>query len=200
MTAASQSARSRTAIHPLGAIAAIALLAGLAWALTGLLSARKSVAATEPPPRLTTFTELAGYPMDIDSAGALVGTIPAEIKSLDGKRVHVEGFVLPFDFVEGTDKVTTFALLRDQAACCYGAVPPPHAWVFVDLMDKNGSEYILDVPIAVEGELSVGELREEGEFHSIYRLKADRIVIPEEARGMAGQIQELQSNLIERSR
>jgi hypothetical protein len=107
---------------------------------------------------------------------------------------------MPFDFVEGTDKILTFALLKDQAACCYGAIPPPHGWVFVEIADQGGSEYVIDVPIVVEGELAVGERREEGEFHSIYRLRADKVIIPEEARGMAGQIQNLQSSLVKRSR
>jgi hypothetical protein len=69
---------------------------------------------------------------------------------------------------------TKFLLLRNQSACCYGLAPKINEWIIVQTKG-DGVKVTMDVPIAAEGRLHVGEQREEGHLLGIYELDCDQI-------------------------
>jgi hypothetical protein len=83
--------------------------------------------------RVTPFNELADYIYEIPSdeeieQGKFPDQIPAKIRALNGKKVVVEGFMIP-SFMEWGPKVKTFILVANQMSCCYGMVPAMNEWV-----------------------------------------------------------------------
>jgi hypothetical protein len=79
--------------------------------------------------------------------------IPAQIKSLNGRRVRVTGFMLPLEMENGL--ATDFLIMKSQTLCCYGVYPRENEWVSVH-MTGRGMRAVMDVPVSVEGELHVG--------------------------------------------
>src|SRR5262245_57421852 len=55
--------------------------------------------------------------------------IPVSVKELDGKKIAIKGFMLPYRNVD--EGVTEFLLLRNQGLCCMGTVPRMNEWVHV---------------------------------------------------------------------
>lgn len=97
--------------------------------------------------------------------------IPAEVRALDRRRVRLRGFLVP---VRMDDELTVeFLVMRDQTLCCYGTVPKVNEWVHVRVTGR-GVESIMDLPITVEGTLSVGDRWENGYFAGIYFLEATK--------------------------
>jgi hypothetical protein len=79
--------------------------------------------------------------------------VPARIKSLDGSKVRVTGFMLPLEMEKGL--ATDFLLMKNQTLCCYGVYPRENEWITVHMRGR-GMRAVLDVPVTVEGELYVG--------------------------------------------
>ena len=102
--------------------------------------------------------------------------IPASVKALDGKKVAVKGFMLPYRNVgEG---VTEFILLRNQGLCCFGTVPRMNEWIHVKMAPGKGAPYAIDLPITVFGTLAVGEEYEKNVLMSLYRMESTAVVVP----------------------
>jgi hypothetical protein len=123
------------------------------------------------------FDVLGGYEYPEDGVGSTSGTaakslIPDKIRTLDGKRVQIQGFMIPLDSTEG--KVTTFILQGNQMQCCYG-VPPRINEVVLVRTKQSGVMYAADTPIKVNGTLHVGEVRDQGSLLGLYALDADDI-------------------------
>ncbi|MCW5549450.1 MAG: hypothetical protein KIT44_10860 [Opitutaceae bacterium] len=98
--------------------------------------------------------------------------IPAEVKSWNGKKAVVTGFMLPVKMDGGL--VTELLLMRDVMMCCYGVIPNMNEWVVVRL--KKGVRPLLDVPVAFHGELKVGAMFEHGYMVGIYQLDGEKMV------------------------
>jgi len=102
-------------------------------------------------------------------------TIPAAVRALDGRLVAVRGFLLPVKMNNGL--AFEFLLLRSQSLCCFGSIPKINEWITVQ--DKGeGVKPIMDQPLTVLGRLHVGEIREQGYLVGLYRLDAERIILP----------------------
>lgn len=99
--------------------------------------------------------------------------IPAKIKELDQRKVTVTGFMLPVKMEAGL--VKEFLLVKDAMMCCYGVMPKLNEWVIVKMAGK-GVKPLMDVPIAMEGKLRVGEMYENGYLTGLYLLEGDRLV------------------------
>jgi hypothetical protein len=99
--------------------------------------------------------------------------IPADIRSLDGKKVVIRGFMLPLK-VE-VEKATEFLLMRNQGACCFGTMPKMTELVSVITKGK-GVEPILDQPVSIIGTLHVGTLRDNGYVVGLYRMDGEKMV------------------------
>ena len=111
--------------------------------------------------------------------------IPASVKDLDGKKVAIKGYMLPYRNVgEG---VVEFILLRNQGLCCFGTVPRMNEWVHVIMAEGTSAPYAMDLPITVFGTLSIGEVHEwqtgkdgveHGILMSINRMSGTVVVVP----------------------
>jgi len=110
------------------------------------------------------------------AASATWPTIPAAVKALDGRLVAIRGFLLPVKMNNGL--AFEFLLLRNQNLCCFGSIPKINEWITVQ--DKGeGVKPIMDQPLTVLGRLHVGEIREQGYLVGLYRLDAERIILPQ---------------------
>jgi len=95
--------------------------------------------------------------------------IPTVVKSWNGKKAVITGFMLPTKLENG--KAVEFLLMANQMACCYGTVPNTNDWVIV--RTPQGVPIIQDVPIAFRGKFKVGAMFENGYMTGIYALEAD---------------------------
>ncbi|HEY3321086.1 MAG TPA: DUF3299 domain-containing protein [Planctomycetota bacterium] len=102
--------------------------------------------------------------------------IPKGIKSFDGQKVAVQGFMWPLENEKGA--VKTFMLLKDQQLCCFGRFPRINEWVRVKMAGNRATRYIPDQPVTVFGLISVGEEIQNGEVTSLYRLVAEDVAGP----------------------
>ncbi len=109
------------------------------------------------------------------AAAAARAQIPAGVRSLDGGKVVIEGFLLPVKMNNGL--AVEFLLLRNQSMCCYGVPPKINEWITVSV-NGEGVKPVMDQPIAVAGVLHVGPIWENGSLAGIYRLEAGKISAP----------------------
>jgi hypothetical protein len=130
------------------------------------------------------FDELSGYPITLTDemksttnraawADAKINAmIPPAIKAYDGKKVVIEGFMLPVTF-DKNGKLSAFLLLQNQVSCCYGGPTQIHEFITVHLGDPM-AQPDMDNTMHVQGILHVGAERENGELVGIYRLDAEK--------------------------
>lgn len=126
-----------------------------------------------------TFAEISNYPYDFPDkeeieARKFGNQIPDHIKAMNGKKVVLEGFMMP-GFLEWGQDVKNFLLLANQQACCFGVAPFMNEWVDVHTTDGKGMPLTLDVPVKVYGTIFVGEEINEAQGISIYRMLADKV-------------------------
>ena len=92
--------------------------------------------------------------------------LPAWVLALDGRRVRIEGY-MALGTLEGVEK---FELVWDSCGCGQSKV---HHFVEVSLTDET-TTFDPDI-IWVEGQFSVGEVREDGFVVSLFRLKTESV-------------------------
>ncbi len=96
------------------------------------------------------------------------GEIPEKIRSLQGKKVSISGFMKPLK--QDTGVASEFLLMRYFSTCCEGKTPQINEWLHVRTTGKAiplANERML----AVRGVLQVGEKFGAGNVVSIYRLE-----------------------------
>jgi len=98
--------------------------------------------------------------------------IPPRIKAYDGKRVMIEGYIMPLRLKSGL--VTEFLLFRDQAACCFGAKAQMNHYIRVKVTGK-GFEPGSTLTHKVWGTIAVGEIYVQNYLTGIYQMTADRV-------------------------
>ena len=99
--------------------------------------------------------------------------ISPQIQAMNGKKVEIQGFMLPLDMPDGN--LRTFMLLKDQMACCYGNIPRLNEWVYVRVPEKKKINIHQDVLITSLGTLRVGAKFEGEVLTGIYHLDLDEI-------------------------
>lgn len=126
-----------------------------------------------------TFNELSSYqwytPKPNEPVNQMLldqNKIPDEVKSLNGKKVSVAGFMLPFS---SGDEITQFAINGNQDMCYFGAPTNINDWVVVQMKPGKKAPYT-HRPITIYGILEVGEEFKDGELVSLYRMEADAVV------------------------
>ena len=148
---------------------------------TSFRSSAKKSASPSPPPSFQADSK-GIYEIRVDSLAMydcpfntrVAPKIPVAIQELDGKNVRVKGFMVPFK-VNGT-RVQSFALVKNQLACCYGVALRPNEWILVRMPeDRSASISMMDHPIELEGTLSVSAEFKQGMLSEIYRLSATRV-------------------------
>lgn len=111
-------------------------------------------------------------------AGAVEKIVPKHIRAMSGKKIGVSGYMIPIDFEKNS--VQTFILCRWQPGCCFGHVPQSHEQIFVEMPDSDGTRFVI-IPVTVYGTFKVGNPDgDAGGALSLYRLAAEKVVIPED--------------------
>ncbi len=103
-----------------------------------------------------------------DPAHATVADLPAAARRLDGRRVAVEGFMIPLDQAE---RITRFALVPKLNG---GGWPPPPSVVQTLVVDVAVPQSYDPDAIRVYGRLHVGVMTDDGFIVGVYRVDADR--------------------------
>jgi hypothetical protein len=111
---------------------------------------------------------------DIKAGKPFKSSIPPSIKALDGKKVRIDGFMIPYD--QSSARVHEFMLVGSYDSCGFGDLPTGmNDWVHVSVAKGKPVAYTVN-PIVVSGVLHVGEeFDKEGFVTSIYRLDADGV-------------------------
>jgi len=99
--------------------------------------------------------------------------IPETVRALDKKKIAIKGYMLPLRVEEGL--ITEFLVLRDQSACCFGAVPRINEWISVRMPKGKGVKPVMDVPIYFFGKLKVGAVLENDYLVGIYEMDGHKI-------------------------
>lgn len=111
--------------------------------------------------------KLGNFAYDADKGGG----IPDDVTALTGSTVKLHGYMIPID---ESEKVTKFVLVPDLFACCFGQPPQiQHTAVVVCPPGKAVSYFPEE--INVTGELTVGEVRDEGYVTHLFEVKASSI-------------------------
>lgn len=100
--------------------------------------------------------------------------IPEKIKQLDGQKVALTGFMMPVR-VDNQGMVEEFALNGNYDMCFYGAPSQLNQWVHVK-MQAGAKAKFSHSPTTVSGTLEVGEIIQDGEVVSLYRLNGHKVV------------------------
>ena len=94
------------------------------------------------------------------------------VEDLNGKRIRVPGYVVPFDFSADAEH-KEFLLVPYFGACLHTPPPPPNQIIFIK---ADPAAKILDIedPVWIEGTLSTGEFKSDlGD--SAYELKLSKL-------------------------
>jgi hypothetical protein len=106
--------------------------------------------------------------------------VPESILALNGQKISVAGFMIPL-MVEKND-VFSFILAQSRMTCCYGVVPKLNQWIYVKMDRGKKTEWMMDIPITVQGTLDVGaQFDEENKGWCLYRMTSDNVVLPKKS-------------------
>ncbi len=79
---------------------------------------------------------------------------PERVRELDGASAVLRGWMIPGRMEKRA--VRDFMLVRDNAACCFGATPTFDEWVHVAMEPGHEAKYQKQVCVEVTGTLSIG--------------------------------------------
>lgn len=196
MSSPSTTSKSADIMIALGAILCIALGASMTYWLTHKSTVSGTTTSSKPPVATSTdskpagenadflpvtFSTLASYYYELpaledNAKKPAKDQIPQPIKDLNGKKIALQGFMVPIDLKNG--KSTKFLLVKDQSLCCFGRMPRMNEWVSVKMKPGKSARVIQDQPVTVFGSLDVGENIENGEVLSIYRVDSEDVAGP----------------------
>lgn len=83
-------------------------------------------------------------------------TSNTELKSLDGKKVKIPGFMVPLE--DDMRSVTTFLLVPSPQACIHVPPPPPNQMVLIEMEDGSNTQ-VANGPIWVVGVIKIHSKR-----------------------------------------
>jgi hypothetical protein len=133
--------------------------------------------------RVIALADLGNYKLDYDvaksskaSAEKANGQIPAWVWSLNGKKVEIDGYMIPIEM--NGRYVKSFALTHSSSGCCFGISPRINGWIYVNTNDDTKGSLTLDDPsleVSVYGTLRIGLPINVSEPSSVYRIMADEV-------------------------
>lgn len=112
--------------------------------------------------------------------GGGTAKIPVNVRAWDERKIAILGYMQPLELDEN-NRVRSFMLMRNQAACCYGAPITLADWIEVTAPDGTSFEAMLHKPITVLGTLDVGEKLVDNFVVSVFRMQPDRVLPPGES-------------------
>lgn len=98
---------------------------------------------------------------------------PAWLKSLDGKRIRIRGFMYPPEIETG---LRGFVLARDNEICCFGRDPKIYDLIKVHMRDGVTTNYIPNRPFDVVGVFRIDPYIYKEKYLDMYHL-TDAVVI-----------------------
>ena len=100
--------------------------------------------------------------------------VPSAARSLHGRRITVDGYMIPISLSENDTKTTEFLLLPDTKACCEGETPKQNGWILVSA-PGGGVTPRMDQLLRVRGELTVKETWNpaDGFFKGLYHMTCE---------------------------
>jgi hypothetical protein len=99
------------------------------------------------------------------------GNIPKDVRDLDGIKIRLHGFMIPMDQAEN---ITQFALVPSLFSCCFGQPPQIQHTIVANCPKGKAVGYVPD-EIAVEGQLSVKEKKDDGYVVSIFEVSVSSV-------------------------
>jgi hypothetical protein len=113
---------------------------------------------------------LGNFPFN-DMTGTL-DNVPVDYRNLDGKRVALEGFVVPLN--DAADKVTAFQFVYNIQKCCFGGPPLVQERVFGNANKIGGIDYFPAQETRIYGTLHVKTERSSmGKIESLYTMDVE---------------------------
>ncbi len=102
--------------------------------------------------------------------------VPSAARSLHGRRVAVDGYMIPISLSENATKTTEFLLLPDTKVCCEGETPKQNGWILVSA-PGGGVTPQMDQLLRVRGELTVKEIWNptDGFFKGLYHMTCEDV-------------------------
>ncbi|MEM1447758.1 MAG: DUF3299 domain-containing protein [Planctomycetota bacterium] len=101
---------------------------------------------------------------------------PEKVAAQAGEGKALVGYMIPLEYNPRTDDITIFMLVRDLMSCCFGGIPRPDEWIYVEMRNDNVARLFPYVPVVVKGELVVGRLEDEYGFATgVYTVRADSV-------------------------
>jgi hypothetical protein len=99
--------------------------------------------------------------------------VPGHIRRLSGRKVAIEGFMMPLDFDRGY--LGSFVLNGNYDMCAFGMMPASlNEWVDARMSGGRRTRFTGHFPVTVFGTLEVGPLWDNrGRVTSLYRMEAD---------------------------
>lgn len=126
------------------------------------------------PVTLQTLSDFSYYPAGSGRSGSPRDSVPPSIRELSGKKIVVEGFMLPADFTEGT--CTRFVLASAVPGCCFGCSMRPNNWIGVTMAGEKAASYPGSAGLVrVEGTLEVSGKEEDPADVPLYTMTADAV-------------------------
>jgi hypothetical protein len=117
--------------------------------------------------RDVSIKELGNFDYDADKGGNL----PDDVKGLSGLKVRAKGFMIPMD---QASNVTTFALVPDLFACCFGQPPQVQHMIVATCPPGKAVSYYPD-ELVVEGTFKVEEKKEDGFIVSLFEMQVSSV-------------------------
>ncbi len=81
------------------------------------------------------------------------GMLNKDVKSLDGKKVKLRGYILPATLFKETD-IDQFVLVRDNQECCFGPGAALFDCVIIEMVPGKTTDFVTR-PVTVEGKFKV---------------------------------------------
>jgi hypothetical protein len=120
-----------------------------------------------------TFDELAGFDYALYAEETKTKhEVPAKITALSGKKVAVDGYMMPIAYEAGGAK--KFILMKNQFGCCYGGTPKLNEWIEVTMEGGAVAEYQQHVIMTTWGVLEVKPESRDGMATSLYKMRGVR--------------------------
>lgn len=135
---------------------------------------------------LVTFGDLSLVSVDLDALLdylykpetelARAFKFPGPVQAKAGDEKAMVGYMIPLEYKPKSDDIVIFMLVRDLMSCCFGGMPRPDEWVYVEMRGDAVARLFPYVPVVVRGELIVGRLEDEFGFATgVYTMKGDSV-------------------------
>lgn len=102
-----------------------------------------------------------------------VDYFPDWLKSLDGARIRIRGFMIPPLRETG---LPAFTLARDNQICCFGRDPKVYDVIPVQLKEGTTTDYIPNRPFDVVGRFVIRPQAFRGQLENLYEIEDAEII------------------------